>query len=162
LNPTLNFTGLYNQLGIRNDAGGIVRLLTSIRNVTAAYTRTDGTFLPGYLPTTNILGYDFDRSAPGWGFLLGSQQDIRHRAAANGWMTTDTLQTQLYYQTQREDLAFRAMLEPAPDLNIEITANKIVNKRFNTTFRFNGGIGDFESVTPITSGDYSISFLSIA
>src|SRR5690606_32679182 len=28
LNPSLNFIGLYNQLGIRNDAGGVVRLLT--------------------------------------------------------------------------------------------------------------------------------------
>src|SRR5690606_25180558 len=100
INPTLNMAGLYNKFGfIRNDTGldasgpgaFFTGLLTSIKNINAAYTRVQNTFLPGYLPKTNVLGYDFDRNAPGWGFLFGSQRDIRMRAAVNGWITTDTL-----------------------------------------------------------------------
>src|SRR5690606_25093578 len=131
VNPTLNMAGLYNKFGfIRNntglDASGATAfftgLLTSIKNVNAAYTRAENTFLPGYLPKTNILGYAFDHNAPGWGFLLGSQRDIRERAAANGWITADTLQTQLYMTSFTEDLSIRADLEPIRDLRVELTA----------------------------------------
>jgi len=170
VNPTLNMAGLYNKFGfIRNntglDASGTAAfftgLLTSIKNINAAYTRVQNTFLPGYTPQTNMFGYDFDRSAPGWGFLFGSQRDIRRRAAENGWITTDTLQTQLYMTSLTEDLSIRAILEPIRDLNIELTAVKLNNQNYTTSFQYSAAANDFRSLTPVTTGNYSISYLTI-
>lgn len=170
INPTFNMAGLYNKFGfIRrqtgSDASGVAAfftgLLTGIKNVNAAYTRVQNTFLPGYLPRTNMLGYDFDRNAPGWGFLFGSQRDIRDRAAANGWITTDTLQTQLYMTSLTEDLAIRAIVEPLRDLNIEVTAVKMNNEHYSTSFRYSAQQQVFESQTPVTTGSYAISYVAI-
>ena len=40
-------------------------------------------FLPGYLETPGFFG----SSNPSWGYIFGSQKDIRYLAARNGWLT---------------------------------------------------------------------------
>src|SRR5690606_38231986 len=96
VNPRLALTGLYNKVGfIRNrtgPAGGggilpfLLNLLTSVKDINGAYTRVENTLLTGYKPETDVFGYDFRLDAPGIGFLFGSQQDIRDRAAAGRWI----------------------------------------------------------------------------
>lgn len=170
LNPTLNLSNLYNKFSaIRKfnnaDAKGggkfLVNLLTSVKNLGATYTRTQGTFLPGYLPTTGFGGQDFSANAPGIGFLLGSQADLRSRAVANGWLSRDTLQNQLYTTTLNEDMHLRSTIRPIPDLNIELTAFRTRDRNFQTNYKFNPATNNFEDQSPITSGTYSVSFLSI-
>ena len=164
INPTLNLISFYRKFGFlrSSDEGNLfVQLLTSIKNVNAAYTRTDGTFLPGYLPNTNIFGQDLDHNSPGWGFVLGSQKDIRGRAAAQGWITSDTSQNQLYVNTLKEDVAFRANVEPFEDLQIELTADRMKNQSYTSTFRFFTETQSFESLTPSINGSFSMSFFSL-
>ncbi|WP_407426629.1 cell surface protein SprA [Arcticibacter sp.] len=169
LNPSLNFSRFYNKFSAfrRSAKHGasfstfLKDLLTGVKSMTGAYTLSQGTFLPGYTPGTNVLGYDLDENAPGWGFLLGSQQDIRSKAVVSGWITRDTLLNQLYVKSKKEDISIRATIEPLKDLRIELTATKSSNFNYSTNFRFNSAIGDFESQSPITSGDFSISFASI-
>lgn len=170
VNPRLSFNNLYNKFGfVRRgsgpDASGIssflVGLLTSVKDVNAAYTRTDNTFLPGYLPKSNALGMDFDMSAPGWGFVFGSQRDIRQRAASAGWITTDSLQNQLYTRAKTEDISVRAMVEPIRSLQIDVTALRNKNLNFNSLFRYNPANQSFESVTPYESGMFTISTVTI-
>ncbi|HEY0898826.1 MAG TPA: cell surface protein SprA [Sphingobacteriaceae bacterium] len=171
LNPTLSFSALYNKFGFirrandlnntNNTSRFLVNLLTSVKNLSGAYTRTQGTFLPGYLPTTTLLGQNLDANAPGWDFLFGSQGDIRPRAIANGWITRDSLQNQLYINTDKKDMNFRAVVEPVQDLRIELTAVKSSNFNFSTNFKYLPSVNGFESLSPVTSGDYSISFFSL-
>ncbi|TZF82326.1 cell surface protein SprA [Pedobacter sp. BS3] len=170
VNPTLNLIGLYNKFGVirrsnnakeKDFAGVMLGLLTSIKNISGAYTRTEGTFLPGYLPKTNILGYDFDANAPGWGFVLGSQRDIRGRALTNGWITSDTLQNQYYLTSYKEEINLRSTLEPVRDLRIELTALRSRSFNYSTNFRFDNTINDFANLSPVTTGDYSISYFSL-
>lgn len=171
INPRLGLVGLYNKIGfIRNNTGpaaggGVVpfllNLLTSVKDINGAYTRVDNTFLPGYLPKTNMLGYDFDHRAPGWSFLLGSQQDIRNHAARNGWITQDTLQNQLYMNARTEDLSLRAMTEPIRGLRIEFSAIKLNSRNYTTSFQYNTEQGDYISATPFTHGTFSISYLTL-
>jgi cell surface protein SprA len=172
INPTLNLTGLYNKFAAlrkfnnadsKENKGAkiLVGLLTSIKNIGATYTRSEGTYLPGYLPTTSFGGQDFSYNAPGIGFLLGSQADIRPRAVANGWLSTDTLQNQLYTNTLNEDMHLRSTIRPFADLSIELTAFRTQDRNFQTNYKFNPNSGGFESLSPITSGTYSVSFLSI-
>jgi cell surface protein SprA len=172
LNPAFNLVTLYNKFGfIRNannpkDEGSgfgkvMIGLLTSIKSLSAAYTRTDGTFLPGYLPNTSYFGQDFNYNAPGIGFLLGSQADIRQKAVTHGWLTTDTLQNQLYVKTLNEDLHFKGTLEPFKDLRIELIAFKTQDHSYQTNFKYLPTNNSFENLSPVTTGDYSISYMSI-
>ncbi|MEJ6982511.1 cell surface protein SprA [Pedobacter sp. P351] len=168
LNPSLNFISLYNKFGFvrkandpnnKNAGRYLVGILTSLKNVTGAYTKTEGTFLPGYLPNTKVLGYDLDANAPGWDFIFGGQQDIRGRAITNGWITRDSLMNQLYITTQKEDLNIRGTIEPIADLRIELTASKSQSFNYSTNFRFSPTNNSFENQSPITTGDFSISHI---
>lgn len=171
VNPTLNMNLLYNKFGFYrrlkdpNNEGGIanffINMITSIKSLSGSYIRNDGTFLPGYLPKTNAFGYDFSANAPGVGFILGSQQDIRFKALNSGWLTQDTLQNQLYVTTLNEKLNLRGSIEPFKDFRIELTAFKNSSKNFSTNFRYANTVGGFTSLSPITTGDYSISIISL-
>jgi len=170
LNPTINFVTLYNKFGfIRNatdkNTNGLVRsaitILTSIKNISGAYKRTDGIFMPGYLPKTNVFGYDINANAPGLDFVFGSQQDIRGRAVANGWITRDSLLNQLYFTTRKEDLNFRSSIEPFPDLRIDLTVKKSRSLNYSSNFKFSPSNNGFQSFSPVTTGDYSLSFLAL-
>ncbi|XZQ03635.1 cell surface protein SprA [Pedobacter sp. MW01-1-1] len=172
LNPSLNFTLLYNKFGFVRKAnnsgdgnGGVgnffVNLLTSLKNVSGNYLQTKGTFLPGYLPPTSYLGIDKVTGAPGWGFVFGSQRDIRDLAAGNGWITNDEKQTQLYVNTLREDMQFTGQLEPFRNMRITLKANKTQTRNYATNFRFDSGAQGFENLSANTTGDYSISYIAI-
>lgn len=169
LNPTLSLVALYNKFGFVRTASQaekgagkfFIGLLTSLKNVSGAYTKTQGTFLPGYLPSTNFLGQDLDASAPGYDFLFGSQRDIRGRALANNWITRDSLLNQLYITTYREDMDFRGMMEPFRDFRIELTASRRQNFNYSTNFKFLPSVNSFENLSPVTTGDYSVSYFSL-
>ncbi|WP_158798419.1 cell surface protein SprA [Pedobacter sp. L105] len=168
VNPTLNFNGLYNKFDalrdIKNDNSGsgiLLNLLTSIKNINVAYTQTKGIYLPGYLPTTSYLGINSANGAPGLGFVFGSQADIRQDAINHGWITTDTLQTQLYVNTLKEDLSFTSVLEPFKDFRITLTANKNKTTNYSTNFRYDNNSRSFVNLSPSTTGDYSISYITI-
>jgi cell surface protein SprA len=166
VNPTLNFNQIPFVRKMNANTGGgfghsVLKALTSLRRITGSYQKKEGTFLPGYKPATNMLGYDFDENAPGWNFLFGGQRDIRQRAIRNGWITRDTLQNQLYVNTRRSDLTVQGNLEPAPGLIIDLTSRKSQSLNYSSNFRFNAASGGFRNLSPITTGDYSISFFSL-
>jgi cell surface protein SprA len=170
LNPTLNFDAFYNKISFLKKAnnGGnssgnfLLGLLTSIKNISGTYTRSDGTFLPGYLPRSNFLGEDLSYNAPGIGFLLGSQADLRQTALTHGWISTDTLQNQLYVTTLNEDLHLKSTLEPIKGLRIDLQAFKMQDHTYQTNFKSIDGTNNIQSYNPITTGDYSVSYLTIA
>ena len=171
INPTLNMAMLYNKFGFyrklsnpdaENTIGkALLNILLSLKNISASYIKNDGTFLPGYLPKINAFGMDFNANAPGVGFVMGSQEDIRATALSNGWLSQDTLQNQLYVTTLNEKTNIRGTLEPIKDFRIELTAFKNNSRNFSTNYRYDNTTGSFSSLSPITSGDYSISMISI-
>jgi len=178
VNPTFNLVTLYNKFPFLkrltsppakgdedNQPSGIAKvllgLLTSVKNVGVSYKQTEGTTLPGYLPKSNFAGEDFDYNAPGIGFLLGSQADLRPRAIANGWITTDTLQNQLYIQTLQQDLHLKSSLEPFKDLKIDLIAFRTQDHSYQSNFKYLPSSGGFENLTPTLTGDYYISYMSI-
>jgi cell surface protein SprA len=170
INPTLNLVTLYNKFGFIRKATGsenkgfggfFANLLTSVKNINAAYTQTKGTFLPGYLPTTRFFGIDNATGAPGVGFAFGSQRDIRDMAIGNGWITSDTLQTQLYVNTLREDFSLTGQVEPIKDLRITLTATRNQNKNYSSNFRYLSTSSSFQNLSAVTTGDYSVSFIAI-
>jgi cell surface protein SprA len=172
LTPILNMTGLYNKFavfrnldkpdGAKGIGKALLNVVTSVKNLSGTYNRNESIFLPGYLPQSNFLGQDLDYSAPGFAFLLGSQADIRGKAIANNWLSTDTLQNQLYQTTLREDVRLRATIEPLRDLRIELTGFKTQDRSYQTNFKYLNSASGFQNLAPLTFGNYNISILSIA
>ncbi len=169
INPNLNFSSLYNKFrffreNTRRDAKGpkavLAQLLSSLRTINGAYTKNEGQFLPGYTPGTNILGYDFNSNAPGWGFILGSQSNILNRAIANSWVSTDSLQTRMYTKTYAENLSLVANVEPFRGLRIDFIFNKIDNYNYSAATQFTSQ-GLLESISPYRTGNYSITQIAI-
>jgi len=143
---------------------GLLRLLMSVRSINGTYTLTEGTVLPGFSPKPSLFGMDKNWEAPGWGFVLGSQNpSIRREAAANGWLTTNTGLTTPFTQMRNQTINLRANVEPASDFKIQLDAKKEVTNMFQSIFRdtiSSDGIF-FADLNPNRSGSYRISTISI-
>ncbi|QBQ40071.1 cell surface protein SprA [Sphingobacterium psychroaquaticum] len=170
INPTLNFSNLYNRFkffrdNTRSNSTGpkaiLAQLLSAVRTINGAYTKNEGQFLPGYLPKTNLLGLDFDHNAPGFGFIFGSQSNILNKALQNSWISMDTLQNQRYTKTYAENISVVANLEPFKGLRIDLSSSRIDNYNYSAATEYNAVTGNIESVTPYTTGNYSITQIAI-
>tara|TARA_B100001057_G_scaffold353264_1_gene355095 strand:+ start:5110 stop:12201 length:7092 start_codon:yes stop_codon:yes gene_type:complete len=142
----------------------IMKPIFSLKNVSIAYSETNGSFLPGFLPNTGFLGINNSLSAPTLGFVLGSQKDIRDLAAERGWLTTDTLMNNLFSRTNSINLNLRATVEPVSRFKIMLTASR--RYATNQTEYFKNDPDDFGnpnwvSISPTTSGNFSMSFMTI-
>lgn len=146
---------IFKNLGI-----GTVKILTGFRDVQFNYSESNGTLLPGFTPTPQILGNRLDDMAPGVGFVFGSQEDIRYQAARNGWLSTDTLLNNAYITRLTKDLTARATYEPFPEFRIDFNADKKESFGHQEFFRADKE-GIFSPSGEQERGSFSISFLAI-
>lgn len=141
---------------------GLLRVLMSLRSINGTYTLTEGTILPGFSPSPWLFGMDKDFAAPGWRFVLGSQDsDIRFRAADKGWLTKEEKLTNFFTQSRTKSLSMRANIDPTPELKIQLDVKKDVTDSYQEIFRFSSDINDFASLNPNRAGTYKISTISI-
>jgi cell surface protein SprA len=139
---------------------GIFRLLMSVRTANLTYSETNGTVLPGFKPTPEYLGQDWGEvNAPGVGFIFGSQKDIRPKAVANNWITTDTALNNAYATTQLKNLSARMSIEPFKNFKIELNGTRNIALNTQEYFRHDG-LGNFHSYSPTQTGNFTISWLS--
>ncbi len=142
---------------------GFLRLLMSLRSINGTYTVTEGIILPGFSPSPYLFGMDRDFSAPGWKFILGSQNgDIRFKAAEKGWLTKEPALTNPFTQSQTRAFSARANIDPSPDLKIQLDVKKDVMDSYQEIFRFDSVQNDFASLNPSRIGSYKISTITIA
>lgn len=105
-------------------------ILTSVKNARVNYTENSGTFLPGYAPTVGFLGRDSYNGglAPTFGFVFGSQVDIKQRAVENGWLVSrgvdDPYYNKTFNKTHLNKLEGSITMKPAPSLNIDLRGNR--------------------------------------
>ena len=150
-------------------AKGLLRLLMSMRSLTGTYNINSGTILPGFLPSPNMMGMDNSWNAPGWGFILGSQnENINKKAAENKWLSRSAKLTTPYSQTQTKDLGIRTALELTQDFKIQLDVKKTTSSSFQEIYRFdptNTAITPdafgYSELSPTRTGAYRISTISI-
>ena len=135
-----------------------IGLLTSINRMQFNYAESNSSFLPGYLPTPGFIG----TLKPTLGYTLGSQRDVRHIAAQNGWLTTFDQFNQQYTETYNQNLDYAINTEPIPDLKIDFTGGKTYatnfTENFNTTDFDGDGLSDtYNSLIQNTFGNFNIS-----
>jgi cell surface protein SprA len=101
-------------------------------------------------------------NAPGWGFILGSQDPgIRFKAANNQWLSKSAKVTAPFTQTQSKDLGIRTALELTPDFKIQLDVKKTVTSTFQEIFRYDPIDEGYVELSPSRSGSYRISTISI-
>lgn len=137
----------------------VLRLITSFKRASLAYTQGNGIFMPGFIPEAGIVGNNWDMDAPGYGFILGSQRDIRGDAVMNGWLTDDTLLNQAYATRYNEQINFRGTIEPFRDFKIELSADRSYSLNHQEYFKADAD-GNFQSFSPTNQGSFSMSFFA--
>ncbi len=136
------------------------RMLMSVRNLSINYTETSGIHMPGFTPDVSILGQDWDLMAPGFGFIFGSQADIRPQAAREGWITENPMLNVQYSEARNKNLTVRSQVEPIRNMRIEVTAQRN-HSRTHTEYFKADSLGNFDSFNPLQRGSFTISFLAI-
>jgi len=141
-----------------------VRALMGIRNVSLTFTNNQGQILPGYMPETSFLGMEKNNNvfAPGWPFILGyADRKFFDRAAANGWLSTDTLLNTPATFTTGQTISARSLIEPFPGLRIDLTADRRYNEALSAYYIADRN-GNFPDSTrnKIISGNFTISVIS--
>ena len=145
---------------------GLFRLVMSLRSINATYSLTESTVLPGFTGAPKYFGMDKDWNAPGWEFVLGSQDpNMRFDAARNGLITTNKSLTTMFTQSRTESITVRANLEPTPTLKVTLDMRKDNSSSYEEIYRYapdlsTDGTG-FASLNPNRSGSYAISTVSI-
>lgn len=134
----------------------LIGIVTSLKSVNVTYNQTNGTILPGY---TEGLGF-FGTARPSLGFVFGSQSDIRHSAAQNGWLTTYPEFNQMYSQAHTERLDIDAELRPINDFIIQLRAQK--QYTYNMSEQYDVSDGVYYSRSPFEFGNFSTSTIMIS
>jgi len=139
-----------------------LRALMMVRSINATYSIKEGTTLSGFTQSPYLFGMDTAWAAPGWDFVLGSQDaSIRTRAAENGWLVKNSLLNDPFKQSQTIDLNIKATIEPFKDFKIQIDVKKNKISQYQEIYRVNSLGQSYESYAPSRSGSYSITFLAI-
>ncbi len=108
----------------------IAYMLTSLKQLDFNYEENNGTVLPGLISAPNWYGYGQTLGGPTYGFLLGSQSDIRRLAIENGWISSSTLMNDAYIQTNNRRFDANLQIMPINDLRIDLNILNTYTRNF--------------------------------
>ncbi|MGZ5188810.1 MAG: T9SS outer membrane translocon Sov/SprA, partial [Kaistella sp.] len=113
-----------------NPAQSIAYALTSIKQLDISYNENNGTVLPGLLSAPNWYGYGQTLGGPTYGFLLGSQADIRRTVIENGWLSDSPFMNDPYTQMKNQNFLANVQIMPVNDFRIDVNFLKNYNSNF--------------------------------
>ncbi|WP_445991629.1 T9SS outer membrane translocon Sov/SprA [Kaistella polysaccharea] len=113
-----------------NPMQGVAYALTSIKQLDISYNENNGTVLPGLLGVPNWYGYGQNIGGPTYGFLLGSQADIRRTVIENGWISDSNYMNDPYSQMKNQNFLANVQVMPVNDFRIDINFLKNYNSNF--------------------------------
>ena len=139
----------------------VVRVLLSVKKVSFSFSQSSGVSLPGYMYEPDYIGLNAMTGAPGFGFVIGRNNDVLNKAINGGWITTDTTFNQAYSERFNETYNYKVTLEPFKDIKIDVSGNRSYVENFSEYFRADAD-GTFQFYTPTNGGNFSISHLMTA
>jgi cell surface protein SprA len=144
-------------------------IMMSVKNASVTYTQNEGTLLPGYSDSTYILGMNSAFNRPGWGFVLGEQDNnIGQRAIQGGWLRQDSILAAPYSRTMSTNFNGRTNIEPLRDLKIELNFTRNIAFNHSEFLRWDpnlndpltGRMGGFRNESRMETGNFSISYIT--
>lgn len=133
----------------------LIDFVTMVKRIQLNYQENNGVFLPGYIPSVGFAG----TFKPTAGFTFGSQAEIRHLAARNGWLTLYPEFNEQYTEVESKQLDIQANLVPIKDLKIDVTASRIYSESYSENYIIENDI--YRSLTPNVFGNFNISTIMI-
>ena len=135
------------------------RFLMMLRNVSVSYRNTYAMGLPSFMPYVgNMLGQKKNNGlmAPGLDFAFGFVGDgYIDRAQERGWLLNSDSVASPATTNKTEDIQIKATLEPLPDLKIDLSASRTMNRTKSVQFMYAG--------SPTTqTGSFNMTTISIA
>lgn len=118
--------------------------LNSIKQLDFHYNENNGTVLPGILSSPNFYGYGQGIGGPTFGFLVGSQADIRRLAIENSWLSHSTLMNDPFAQLNVKSFDANLQIMPINDLRIDFKGTM----KYNRNMRQGGFNVDVDPTTP--------------
>lgn len=113
-----------------NPMQSIAYALTSIKQFDISYNENNGTVLPGLLSAPNWYGYGQTLGGPTYGFLLGSQADIRRTVIENGWISDSPYMNDPYTQLKNQNFLANVQIVPVNEFRIDVNFLKNYNSIF--------------------------------
>lgn len=135
---------------------GLIGIVTSVKNVGITYDETNGTALPGYLPTIGFFG----TLKPTWDFVYGSQDaDVRYEAARAGYLTNYDEYNQNFTQVTTKTLRLTAAVDLFPDFRIDLNADRTFAETHSEQYDAVGG--NYEARSPYEFGNFQTTTILI-
>lgn len=142
--------------------------LMMVKNINITYSESNGTMLPGYLPSTQFIGMRKYQSmwvpnqsswAPGLGFVSGMQdQTFGDKAASDyGWVTRDSILNAPYQMTNSKTLNIRVTVEPIKNMRIEINTNRTETSNFTEYYHYYRDSG-FIASNKMYTGSFTMTY----
>jgi cell surface protein SprA len=154
-----------------NPLEGLARVLMTIRTGTFTYSQNSGILLPGWNQGANVLGMGSGFVAPGFGFILGEQnqdlsgnyvRDFATDAAAKDWLVRTPSIFNPYTNTRTETINGRLTLEPFKSMRIELLATRTLSENRSSFFRWNETEQRYVNDSPQEFGNFSVSTIDWA
>lgn len=117
-------------------------LLTAVKNLDVTYTQNEGTVLPGLLSAPNWYGYGQTLGGPTYGFLLGSQADIRREVMERGWVSSSEYLLDPYIYNMNKDFKANLQVSPFNDFRVDFNVVHTYNRNFSQV-GFNTNVNAF-------------------
>ncbi len=133
-----------------------VDILTMVKRLNVNYNESNGKVLPGYTQSVGFVG----SLRPSFGFVFGSQADVRFNAARRGWLTSFDEFNEQYIENTNKQLNITATALPIQDLTIDLTAER----QFSNSYQESFSISDDNTYNVQLGNDYgnfSISTMMI-
>ena len=103
-------------------------VLSSLKRANFTYNQRNGAVIPGLLYEPGFFGVD-GKNGPSLGFVYGTQFDIKRQLVERGLIVGDDLMTDAYQITKGTDFNATALIEPIPDLRIDLNAKRMKDRR---------------------------------
>lgn len=114
-----------------------LRPLMLIRKARFTYSENLGSVVPGFTPETKLFGLSEGFSAPGWGYVFGSQptKEWLDNAGRQGWITQRVELNQQVTRNYTQNFDAGVTVEPFKDFRIEITASRQYTRNSTELFK---------------------------
>lgn len=138
-----------------------IRAMMALRTVSVNYSESKGTFLPGFMGETQLMGMDSRRQlAPGYAFAFGSQKDILGKGISNNWFNNNTdLITQQVAKTSKQTLNTRATVEPFKQFKINLSATRTLTSNDNFFYQIDSSFSTgFREDSRLKTQQFSVTY----
>jgi cell surface protein SprA len=139
----------------KKGATTIIEVLSSVKRVQFNYSENNGKVLPGYLPNVGFLG----TTDPSFGFIFGSQADVRYEVAKRGWLTNFPNFNEPFVQVHNNKLNVSAQVNPLKDLTIDLNAERNFSNNLSENFLVDGN--DYSTLNVNEYGNFGMSTILI-